>query len=534
MRQPETQPPIPLPTATYHQTTKWLVLLSAPVVLLLYLIGARFLPTNLALLATFALPVVALGLVLLRHIRLAIALVVLYAPIELFVQKWLPGNVGLASRYFSEALLVGLLLALLLDRLVMGKPWKRTPLDWPILLFVGIGLVSALVNGLPTAVLIMGLRITLRYVLLYYLIVQIGFNQQQTRRLLIAMLVMAGLVMLIGLIQAIVGPPMNQLLRIPDLVFTDTATRALSGFVTGHGRYIFSTLGRYDALGIYAIYILLIIFAYLLHHRHPHPAWAGLAFISAIALLLTLSRQAWLAFYVALGVWALVGRRKWSLLIFFFLFVVPLIILLLALLFPDLIRYYSGDEANHNNFITRILSGLSSDYWLVTSSTGGRVFVLRYVSQRIMELVPLWGFGPGRFGTITASYFGYDNATLLGMTPQEVYLVFDVNWVTLLGQYGILGVFAFLFIFWRGWRVALWLYRHATDSFSRTVALATLGIIPAFLLLGFFGPNFEQRIVAMYAWLMMALVVSLTRYQYPHPPPPISGTTTVEPPSPLV
>ncbi len=505
---------------TYEQKAAVFALVGGLLTALFYVGGLWSLPGHTALFIALALPVFCIGLLLIRHIRFAITLVVIYAPVEIFVQKWLPPGLDLVSRYATEALLVGLFLAVFAERLLNGKPWRRTPLDLPLFLFVVIGIVSAVVNQLPVIVLLMGLRITLRYLLLYYLVVQVGFNRQQVKKLLLALLVMAALVMVVGLLQAIIGPPMNRFLHIPDIMFGDTATRAISGFAAGHGRYIFSTLGRYDAFGIYAVYILLITLAYVFHHRRRHTAWTWLIVATLICLALTLSRQAWLALYITLWVWAIIGKKKWAIYVLFVLFVIPAAILLIALSFPDWVRYYGSANVGELTVITRILDAFSAGYLRVSSGSGGRLFVLRHVSERILELVPWLGFGPGRFGTITAQYFGYSDAELLGMTQGDVYLVFDVNWVTLLGQYGSLGLLAFLFVFWRAWRRTRWLYRHATDSLSRSIALATVGIIPAFMVLAFFGPNFEQRIVAMYAWLMIALVVTLSQhtetYEYSH------------------
>lgn len=417
--------------------TAVVILASALLAGLIYSLGGWLLPARLALLAALALPVFLFTLLLIKHIRFTIALLIVYAPVEIFVQKWLPGDAGLASRYITEGLLLVLFLVVVVDRLLSDKPWKRTPLDIPLLLFVLIGVLSAVVNGLPAIVWGMGQRILLRYALLFYLVVQVGFNRQQTRRLLAAMLAMAGFVMAVGLLQAVLGPPMNQFLRIPDIVLNATATRKTSGFFVAHGRYIFSTLGRYDAFGIYALYILLLVVAYMLHHRPRRRTWAWLAAATLICLVLTLSRQSWLAMYAALWCWVVLSRKKWAVMVLSVLVLVPVLIMLAAFFFPDLGRYSGAEQ--ERTVLTRILSSVSDDYLRVSSGSGGRLFVLRYVSERILELAPVLGFGPGHFGTITAQYFGYSDAQLLGMEQKDVYLVFDVNWVTLLGQYGALG-----------------------------------------------------------------------------------------------
>lgn len=52
---------------------------------------------QIALLVPLGLVAGGVYLVFLSHIRFVIFLLVLYAPIELFVQKWLPGNIGSAT-----------------------------------------------------------------------------------------------------------------------------------------------------------------------------------------------------------------------------------------------------------------------------------------------------------------------------------------------------------------------------------------------------------------------------------------------------
>jgi hypothetical protein len=401
------------------------------------------------------------------------------------------------------------LIALFADRVLSHKPWRKTPLDVPLLLFVGIGFLSAIVNRVSLVVAVAGLRILLRYVLLFYLIVQIRFTRESTRSLLIAMLGIASLVIGIGLAQAVVGPRLTNILRIQEARIGAQTIRTNSGVFNARGRFIFSTLGRYDALGIYCVIVFLLLFAFYLYR----PRWRGkvswLMLATGICLALTMSRQSWVALYVALWSWALSRKRKWNFTLMLTLVLVLIILAGAALLVPSLIRTFSPETLHQATVLTRLFAVFSKEYLKTSAYSAGRLYVIRFVGERILERAPLLGFGPGRFGTLTADYFGFSTAKLLDMPRGQVRLANDVNWITVLGQYGLIGSLAFLAMFVALLRYAWWLHNHTSDSLSKSIALACIGSIVAFLVLGFFGPNFEQRVVAMYVWLISGLTVAL-------------------------
>ena len=475
-------------------------------------IAQRF-SAQIALLVPLGILGGAVVLVLMRRISVLVFLVVLYAPVELFVQKWLPGTIGSASRYVSEALLLIILIALFTDRLLSHRDWKRTPLDTPLLIFIGVGILSAMVNRVSPFVAVLGLRILLRYVLLFYLVVQIGLSRKATRRLIIAMLVVALVVIGIGLAQALIGPPLTEILQVQE---TSVGGRTLRGGVSSavsytHGRYIFSTLGRYDALGLYTVVILLLLLALYTYYPRRRGVLRWLVLATGICLVLTMSRTSWLGMYAALWSWALLSKKKWAIGLLFTLLLVPITLVGIAYFSPHLVRYYPGAELPQATLLTRALELFSPRYFEVSAYSGGRLFTLHFVGRRILEQAPLLGFGPGRFGALSATYFGFGVADLLGVEEWQVHLVNDVNWITILGQYGLIGALAFLMMFVALWRYARRMYNRLSDPLTKSMALACMGSIVAILVAGFLGPNFEQRAISMYVWLIAGLMVALAR-----------------------
>jgi len=463
-----------------------------------------------------AVPLILLGgaalFIFMRRIKLFVFLIVLYAPLELFVQKWLPGDIGSASRYMTEVFLLLIFMALVVDRLLSHKPWKRTPLDIPLFIFIGIGILSSLINQVPFLAVILGFRILLRYVLLFYIVVHIDFDYVSARRLLIALFCVAAVVVGIGLIQALIGPPMTEILRIPEIKIGEHVVRSIPGYFMGaHGRYIFSTVGRYDMLGMYCVVILLLSMALYIYYPRRRIMLGWLIALTGICLVLTFSRQSWLALYAALWTWFLVSsKKKWAVGLFFALLMGPMILFIAIYFSSDIVRFYKGDEGIHISALARLAEVFSSEYRGISAHYAGRLFVLSFVGARILELVPFLGFGPGTIGTPSAAFFGFSNAELLGMVESQVFLVSDVNWITILGQYGLIGTAAFLIMFAALFRYARRMYKRPSDPLTKSVALACQGSIVALLVLGFFGPNFEQRVISMYVWLIAGLTVALS------------------------
>lgn len=447
---------------------------------------------------------------LLHHTRLIVFLVVLYAPFELLVYKLLPEPLGNVSRYVTEAILLVTLLALVGDRLFTGKPWKRTPLDVPLLLFVGAGILSAAVNSVPSIVAVLGMRSLLRYVLVYYLVTQIGFNDKTTRRLVFGIVGTALVVVGLGFAQAIIGQPLSDILTVPETTLGETVLRNISTVREARGTYIYSTLGRYDLLGLYTALILLLLLALYIHYPRRRALLVLPIMAVSVCLMLTMSRQSWMVLYSGLVAWVFVRRnvKLASILI-----MAPLFLTALAMLLPHLVRYYSSLEIHEASILNRLLELYSPMYLDISAYSGGRLDMILHIGPRILEKAWLFGFGPGRFGSLTANLFGFSAAEFLAMPEDRLRLLNDVNWITVLGQFGLLGTATYALmlatIFRFGWRV----YRRSTDPLTMSIALASLGSVAGLVLAGFLGPNFEQRVISMYVWLIAGMMVSLARIE---------------------
>jgi hypothetical protein len=101
---------------------------------------------------------------------------------------------------------------------------------------------------------------------------------------------------------------------------------------------------------------------------------------------------------------------------------------------------------------------------------------------------------------------GEDKAvTVLHIPPETSIYVNDVNWITMLGQFGLFGVTAFAVALLRLFLQAVRLGRHHPEPSARAIGLAAAAAVPAACLLGFLGPNFETRAFSLHLWMLLGL-----------------------------
>lgn len=73
-------------------------------------------------------------------------------------------------RYADDGLLGLLLVRLVLEAVRRGRPLRRTPWDIPLAAFLGIGVLSAVVNGVPLLNAVSGLRAPIQILLILYVV----------------------------------------------------------------------------------------------------------------------------------------------------------------------------------------------------------------------------------------------------------------------------------------------------------------------------------------------------------------------------
>lgn len=451
-----------------------------------------------------AIGLIVLGILWLIAARpdLALAVLLVYLPFEPFILKWLPDEIYFPSRYLSETIIY--LIALRLLPRVLLRKRTRTPIDTPFIL-LGLALAaSALINFVHPFAASAGIRMILRFILLFFLAVELRPTKIFIRRLVIALLVIVALQSALGLTQAVVGAPLDDVL-LPsgprfwsDLQLT-TGTEQL--WVSG--QRISATLGRYDQLGTFLALFLLIAAAW----TYERPAlktklWLVLLMVFGLgALLLTYSRSAWFGFLagVIFLSWHLHRDRRIAFGLLAGVLIVIFFVASSGLIASQLI------DAPSQTILERFLEAFSYDRWRGEYFGLGRLFWIVETLRNVLPHAPILGWGPGTYGGGAAAALHntrvYDTLALpFGVYGTEG--IIDNNWFSLLGELGLIGFGFFVWMYGTLLRGLVACGRAAREKFGRALAWGTAGGFIALGVNAFLATAFEFRTLAPYLWTL--------------------------------
>ncbi|HEX9738525.1 MAG TPA: O-antigen ligase family protein [Candidatus Limnocylindria bacterium] len=387
-------------------------------------IGAAYLSTAAFLIAGFAL-LGLLGLASVRWPRVMLIVVVLSpALVDLYAgERLLPEEVRSVSRFFSEALLVLMTLALAWVGARRGTlvTALRHPFTVAMAVFGAISVASAIVNAVPPAVAVAGLLFTLDAAILFYLPRMVGYSHEDAQR---AMWAIAGVVALASVLA------IGQAVLSPDLLGLTPVTG-----VSGEGVRVGSLVSDPNILGtLIGMALPLTVFS-LVRTPWRSRGWRitfAIAFVLALALLLTYSRGSWIGVAVGFGTVALIIDRR-ALVAFV---VVVVLAYATAVVMPK--GVLSGGSQGFDPYATTI-----NRIQAVGEKRDLRaLFVLN--AMPIIDEHLLLGVGPGRYGGAAASVFGSPIHERFGtselLTEQRTV---DIFWLHLAVETGALGVAAF-------------------------------------------------------------------------------------------
>ena len=413
--------------------------LTAPVVVAILAVALTLGAIVAARMSPVAFVVFGLGLIALvaysavRWPRATIVVVVLSPLFDRYiVADVLPSALETVAHYLSEGLLlaVGLVIAARAwaDGRLLGA--LRHPVMAGLLAFTAIGMVSAVLNGVPLQIAVIGLIFTLDATILFFLPRLVGFTLRQGLYAVGALvaIVLAAAVLAVG--QALLSP-------------------TILGFEPVRGRFgelhrLGSFFGDPNVFG--AFLVVAAPFVLMMATHLPTPRLrriaGAIAFVLILALWLSYSRGAWIAMILGVGtILAVIDRRT----------------LLLGLVIA-VVTFGTAAVMPRNLLIPRTAGGgeqpdepelIGSTFDRVGSiGLGGdlrTLFILNAIP--IIRDHPVLGVGPGRYGGAVAGNYGtpvyeeYDTDRLF-WNPQQKTV--DNFWLHILVETGILGFLALL------------------------------------------------------------------------------------------
>lgn len=391
---------------------------------------------------------------------LAMLVVLVLAPIldRYVVSLAVPSSLQSATTYFSEALLAvtGTAVALRAARDGRLLAATRHPVVAVLLLFVAVGLVSAVANGVPPIIAAAGILFTVEASAVFVLARTIRIARRPAIRAVSAFVSLVVLAATLALAQVLVHPNFM----------------GLESFVGrfGEGHRVASFLVSPNMLGaLLAMALPFLVLAAVQLSGRPRAVAAVLALVMALALLYTFSRGAWLALLLGVVVTGLVVDRR-AIAVLAMLGVVTFAV---ALVLPRHV-FYAERSSQPFDLLAATFGRLEA--------LGGSDLRVQFVENAapIIADHPIVGAGPGRYGGAVARSWGsplYSEYTA-GTVPRSQTV--DNFWLHLVVEFGVVG--AALFATAIGMAVREGLLRARASIGRQRVLLAacaTVGLVLA-------------------------------------------------------
>ncbi|MEI6511106.1 MAG: O-antigen ligase family protein [Candidatus Uhrbacteria bacterium] len=469
--------------------------------------------------------IAALGFLILTCFRplTTLAILALYLPFESVFLKLAPDEMYVYARFFSEGLIYVLAAVVIWRALTGAIRLQSTRADLPFILFLVILLASVAINAVSPTVAILGTRQIIRFILVFFVAVQLKPSRDYVRNLTLALLAVVGLESVLGIVQSLSGGSLDATLLPSDAHSLGEVT--LTGGVDEFwepGSRVFATLGRYDRLGnfLYFFLALAVGFAYEFFFKRRGSApilergssWrAEIIALFAVAiptLVLTYSRASWFAFLLAflfVAVWIKRDRRV-------MLAAITVVVAVVAYVGITGLNVRYITEAPGQTLVERFYETFSYARWRGEYYGLGRVYWMVQTPLTVVAASPLFGFGPGQFGGGAVVALGNTKVyEQLGL-PFGVFGtdgIIDNNWFSLWGETGCLGIFFFLWMYLGLIVHCVRVYRRSSDPFTRALSIGVAAAMLGVAMNAFLSTVFEIRTLAFYVWMYAGFVVVL-------------------------
>ncbi|MDA0207928.1 MAG: O-antigen ligase family protein [bacterium] len=440
-----------------------------------------------------------------------LAALLMYLPFEPFLLKWIPDDVYIYARFFSEAIIYLLVASTLVRVFLRSKTLLSTKVDLPLVLFVLTIIASIVINTIAPFDAALGARQLLRFVLLFFIVTTLRPDIFWLKRLITGLVLVVVIQAVLGYGQFLVGAPLDNLL-LPSESRTFGEIQITEGTVQfwDPGQRVFGTLGRYDRLGTF-LAIILLIAASVLYEKNlnNYHRGASLLLLSALPILaLTYSRSAWFGFLLGFFFIALFIKKDRRILT---ATVVVAILLAIYLSVSGLVVNRLIDTSSQT-ISERFFEAFSFERWRGEYVDLGRLFWIVQTPAVIVPASPIFGHGPAQFGGGAAAALGnsdvYESLGLpFGVYGTEGYI--DNNWLSIWGEYGTVGIFLFLWAYIALFRAAMKLYRESDDPYTRAFALSYAAMTIAIALNAFLATFLEVRTLAPYLWAFGGMIFVL-------------------------
>lgn len=344
---------------------------------------------------------------------------------------------------------------------------RATALNLPLVLFFAMACVS-IVHSVEPSTSVKGLVKVLKYLGIYFLMIENISDIRMARRVITALILGAVVVCLDGVFQYITG---KDLLRSNPLIINVGLKRMTAAYK------------HCNDFGVYLVTVIGVIWALALYeYKKPAKALGLLtAALATICVVLTFSRGAALAFYGAAILMGIIKKDK------LVLGILALSLLAMPFLIPSGVSQWGKSTKSPLEFFCNT----------------DRISFYRSSIQMI-KAHPFIGVG---INTFMKAYPKYKVRDMEVITAEQCYA--HNNYLQMAGEMGLVGLGIFFWVlaafFAEVWRI----YTKADKSFVKNAALGLGCGIFAFLLNGLTESSFYFSKIVVVFWFITGLAVSL-------------------------
>lgn len=462
-----------------------------------------------------AFPLVGIGIAVLVLIALLVAarpywvvlFLTLFMPFETFALKFfLPHNqIHLALQFAGEVLIYLTLIMVILRNGLLGSGIRRTPIDLPLLALILIILLSLLFNRSQLVPSLINIRTQMRYVALFYLVVNLNLNEDQVRYLLRGILAIGAIQVILGGLQLLSNGSINDLL-IPKNPNTELFGYSRNFILVTRGREIGSIFGSLGDTLFYGLFLVLVLAVYLSGLRRLTPKRMIVIVFIVGAIFYSYARAVVLSVLLLLLIfaWKNYGPKRTLMGVVVLGFLAFILLVILSSTTQIIPRDYAEPIKAEQSIITNITGIFSQDYLELAKRQ--RLGALVGIAPTALVNRPLLGYGPDEMTTIERLNTSRPSFLLKTLTVTGFE---DVYWVALLCYYGVPGVSTVAFLLLRIYQSARRVQKQATSALLKQIAMLIVLVVPLTAILLFFYRVLEFRIYSFYFWLLPACMYSL-------------------------
>lgn len=351
-----------------------------------------------------------------------------------------------------------------------GQTWRlhRTQLDIPIIIFIGIGLLSAFINHNSTLWSLIAIFLSLKGFIMYLIAINLKIDEEETInffKILIGVLFFA---LIIGILQFI-GIEILQ-----SGVSKRLGVRVAQSIFAHHGVF-----GSLMAIGV-ALTIGITL-------ATEDFKWAILSMFFSLGLIISSVRRSFVGILIGLSLVLLYHKRlkikRKTIYLFGFVLIILLVIFSRRIsIMTEATKYGYGFN-------------IQPRYWLY------------YGTYKILKNKPFFGEGPGRYGSYVSVLTKSGEYTKYGIIIEDRFKM-DAYWASILGEYGIIGLLVLV-------SMLLLLYKNLIQSFKENsnntfiegLKIGYLILFGDYIIEAFVAPVFIGSLSAFIFFVGLGLII---------------------------